>query len=223
MKEYLLDELNLLRAVFVSNGYPYGLVNRTINESWSSELKKWATENFEQRDDNNEYFEVLHAPYVQGFTERLQKELKTFGIVFVMKKGTTLASVLCKLKQKTGKEEKKNIDYIIKCKTCDMKYVGETGQLFHTRKQQHQRDVKSRVSTNGIYNHLKHNKKHKIAWDDAVFIDREPHSMRRKIKGFIYINALDLSEKCSKIMNLEKGIATNPCWDEFNSEVRKIL
>ena len=77
-----------------------------------------------------------------------------------MKKGTTLASVLCKLKQKTEKEEKKNMDYIIKCKTCDMKYVGETGQQFHTRKQQHQRDVKNRVSTNGI--------------------DREPHFMRRK-------------------------------------------
>ena len=59
------------------------------------------------------------------------------------------------------------------------------------------------------YNHLKHNKKHKIAWDDAVFIDREPHFMRRKIKESIYINALDPSEKRSKIMNLEKGIATN--------------
>ena len=140
-----------------------------------------------------------------------------------MKKGTTLASVLCKLKQKTEKEEKKNVDYIIKCKTCDMKYVGETGQQFHTRKQQHQRDVKNRVSTNGIYNHLKNNKKHKIGWDDAVFIDREPHFMRRKIKESIYINALDPSEKHSKIMNLEKGIATNPCWNEFNSEVRKIL
>ena len=110
LKDDLLDELNLLRDVFVSNGYPYKLVNKTVNESWSSELKKWAAENFEERDDNNEYFEVLHAPYVHGFTEQLQKELKTFGIGFVMKKGTTLASVLCKLKQKTEKEEKKNMN-----------------------------------------------------------------------------------------------------------------
>ena len=71
MKDDLLDGLNLLRDVFVLNGYPYKLVNKTVNESWSSELKKWAAENFEQRDDNNEYFEVLHAPYVQGFTDRL--------------------------------------------------------------------------------------------------------------------------------------------------------
>jgi len=104
-----------------------------------------------------------------------------------------------------------------------MKYVGETGQQFRTRKQQHQRDVKNKTATNGIYNHLKQNRKHKIAWDDAVYIDREPHYMRRKIKESIYINALDASEKHTKIMNLEKGVKTNPCWNEFNSEVRKSL
>jgi len=40
LKEDLLDELNLLRDVFVSNGYPCKLVNKTVNESWSVELKK---------------------------------------------------------------------------------------------------------------------------------------------------------------------------------------
>ena len=54
--------------------------------------------------------------------------------------------------------------------TCDMKYVGETGPQFRTRKQQHQWDVKNKIAKNGIYNHLKHNRKHKIAWDDAVHI-----------------------------------------------------
>ena len=83
--------------------------------------------------------------------------------------------------------------------------------------------MKNRVSTNGIYNHLKHNKEHKIDWDDAVFIDREAHFMRRKIKESLYINALDASETHSKIMNIEKGAATNPCRNKFNSEVRKIL
>ena len=35
---------------------------------------------------------------------------------------------------------------------------------------QHQRDVKNKIAINGIYIHLKHNRKHKIAWDDAVYI-----------------------------------------------------
>ena len=28
----------------------------------------------------------------------------------------------------------------------------------------------NKIATNGIYNHLKHNRKHKVAWDDAVYI-----------------------------------------------------
>ena len=74
-------------------------------------------EELEEKEENHEYFEVLHAPYVQGFTEKLQKELKRFRIGFVMKKGVTLASLLCKLKQKTEKEDRKDLDYVIKCES----------------------------------------------------------------------------------------------------------
>ena len=92
------------------------------------ELQKRISEEFGEKSENNEYFEALHAPCVRGFTEILQKVLNKFGVGFVMKKGTTLASLLCKLKQKTEKEDKKDIDYIINCKSCEMKYIGETGQ-----------------------------------------------------------------------------------------------
>ena len=53
-----------------------------------------------------------------------------------MKKGTTLASVLCKLKQKTEKEDKKDVDYIINWKLRKMKYIGETGQQFQASEKQ---------------------------------------------------------------------------------------
>ena len=43
LKDVLLDELNLLRYVFVSNSYPCQLLNRSINKLWWSELK-WAVE-----------------------------------------------------------------------------------------------------------------------------------------------------------------------------------
>ena len=70
LKEDLLDELNLLRDVFISNGYPTKIVNQTINDSWAIELKNELIE-AAQKDGNNEnkqYFNVLHAPYVQGFS-----------------------------------------------------------------------------------------------------------------------------------------------------------
>ena len=78
LKEDLLDELNLLRDVFISNGYPTKLVNKTIDDSWAIELKKALLE-AAQKDENNEndeYFNVLQAPYIQGFSEKLQKDLR---------------------------------------------------------------------------------------------------------------------------------------------------
>ena len=67
IKEDLLDELDLLRDVFVSNGYPRKLINRTIKDSWRKELekemKKLQTEQHgKKQEDDNEYFEILHAP-----------------------------------------------------------------------------------------------------------------------------------------------------------------
>ena len=51
----------------------------------------------EQRKD---YVEVLHALYVKGFTEGLQRNLMKLNVGVVPKKGETLYSNLCKLKQK---------------------------------------------------------------------------------------------------------------------------
>ena len=116
-----------------------------------------------------------------------------------------------------------DVDYIISCQTCQMKYLGETSQQFKDRKYQHKKDIEHKNTNNGIYCHLKKNKKHKIAWEQAIFIDRDSHYMRRKIKESIYINALDPSEKPTKIMNLEKGVKIGSCWNEFNSEIRKSL
>ena len=39
-KEDLLSELNLLKDVFISNGYPKKLVEKTIKNSWKVELEK---------------------------------------------------------------------------------------------------------------------------------------------------------------------------------------
>ena len=225
LKEDLLDELNLLRDVFISNGYPAKIVNRTINESWAIELQKELME-AAQKDSNGEtyqFYNVLHAPYIQGFSEKLQKDLKKLGIGFVMKKGETLKTKLCKLKPNTEKEDKKDVDYILSCQTCQMKYIGETSQQFKNRKYQHQKDVQNKNENNGIYCHLKKNKKHKIAWEKVIFVDRDSHYMRRKIKESIYINALDPPERPKKIMNLEKGVKIGSCWNEFNHEIRKYL
>ena len=76
------------------------------------------------------------------------------------------------------------------------------------------------MKTNAIYQHLKANRRHKIDWEDASFLDKEEHWHTRKLKESLYINAMNPAKEISKVMNLDKGYALNQCWDEFLSEIR---
>ena len=106
LKEDLLNELQLLRDVFVSNGYPRKLVERTINNSWKVELKKEIYASLHEEDilhqneeeENPGYFETLQAPYIAGFSERLAKDLNCINVGVTFKKGHTLSNSFCKLK-----------------------------------------------------------------------------------------------------------------------------
>ena len=172
-----------------------------------------------------EFCEVLHVPYVTGFSEGLQRKLRKLNIGVVPKKGETLCSHLCKLKQKKEKDESKDVVYSIPCDTCRVRYVGETGQHFCDRRNQHQRDVKNKKPSNGLYAHLKENKGHKINWEGFVYLDSERNWKRRKIKEAIYINAVNPAEAMgsNKILNLEKGYDLDPVWSGFNEEYRNII
>ena len=98
LKEDLLEELGFLRDVFVMNGYPLRLVNEVIHNSWAKETKKSILRNQPtnktEEKKKSEYFDVLHAPYIQGFTENLQKKLRTFNVGIVNKKGNTIKQTI---------------------------------------------------------------------------------------------------------------------------------
>ena len=54
---------------------------------------------------------ILHAPYIQGFTENLQKKLRNFNIGIVNKKGDSIKQAICHLKQKIPRTQQKNRVY----------------------------------------------------------------------------------------------------------------
>ena len=225
-KDDLLEELSLLKDVFICNGYPEALVLKTLNESWPKETLKAVLKGVQQEveaENSKGYFEVLHAPYVKGFSEGLQRKLRRLQVGLVPKTGETLYSNLCKLKQRSEREEIKNVVYSVPCGDCGVRYIGETGQQFSERRSQHQRDVKNRKKTNGFYCHIRENKGHKINWDKALYLDYEKNWKRRKIKEAIYINAINPTNTMSKkdILNLEKGYELDAVWSEFDEVHRQ--
>ena len=82
-------------------------------------------------------------------------------------------------------------------------------------------DVAKKKGTNGIFQHIKKNKRHNIEWDKVCIIDREKHWESRKIKAAVFINATDPSSQAQKLMNLEKGWELSPIWNMFNSHICK--
>ena len=50
--------------MFIAHGYPEHLVRRTIQESWSKEFMK--SINTVEKKDEEDYRDVIHAPYVKG-------------------------------------------------------------------------------------------------------------------------------------------------------------
>jgi len=218
MKEDLIEELDLLKNVFISNGYPEHLVVKTLQESWPRETLKAVLKGVQQDvevENEKEYFEVLHAPYVKGFTEGLQRRLRRLNIGFVPKRRETLYTNLCKLKTKMDFNDCKDVVYSIPCKECGLRYIGETSQHFCDRVGQHQRDIRNRKMSNGVYAHIRRNRGHTVEWRDAVFIDKEKHWKGRKIKEALYINAQNPKKTVdkSRILNLEKGLDLDPIWE----------
>ena len=51
-----------------------------------------------QKQEQSGYYDVLHAPYIAGFSEQLARDLKSIHIGLVFQKGKTSYNSVCKLK-----------------------------------------------------------------------------------------------------------------------------
>jgi uncharacterized protein (UPF0335 family) len=218
-KDDLLDEIQLLKDVFLSNGYPMNLVEKTIKESWNVELIKSLQQSEEKEDKTSEFYEVIHAPYIQGFSEVIQRELRKANIGFVPDVRLRLQSLTCRPKQEEPKERMKDVVYGIQCLTCNLWYIGETSQRFETRKRQHQSDVRRGIASNALYCHLRSFPDHNIGWSNTTFLDFEQFWDRRKIKESIIINALNPAESITNLLNIDKGRNIDNCWKEFKQDI----
>ena len=109
------------------------MYTKTLNESWPRETLKAVLKGVQQDvqvENEKDFFEVRHAPYVKGFSEGLQRKLRKLQIGLVPKKQDTIYSNLCTLKQKVEWVECKDVIYSVPGKKCGVRYIGETGQHF---------------------------------------------------------------------------------------------
>ena len=114
-----------------------------------------AASDTEAEDEDNDYHNVIHVPYIKSFAEKIARELKKLNIGWVMKRRATIKSKVQDLKPPESKLDQKDVIYKINCRDWRTSYIGETGQTLRKRLEQHRGDVERKVKTNGIFQHLK--------------------------------------------------------------------
>ena len=86
------------------------------------------------------------------------------------------------------------------------------------RRKQHRASVRKKEATNGFLDHLKKNKRHTIDWKSVMFLDYEANWFRRKIKESLFINLYNIGKQTTKLMNIEKGLEIDTCWQAITND-----
>ena len=120
-QEHLGTEMAHLRKTFKVNGYPYGLISKT--------LKKQNHHQHPLQDDttDQEKPKLLYLPYIRQTSEHIQRVCKRIGVKTVFRSSGTLRGSLMKVKEPRPPLLKKGVVYKVPCMDCSKAYIGETG------------------------------------------------------------------------------------------------
>ena len=70
---------------------------------------------------------------------------------------------------------------------CRKVYVGEAGRTMHGRIKEHYRDIPlARTQISVGFEHT-HEAAHYVIWNEVIFIDRDPHWYKRRVKETIHM------------------------------------
>ncbi|XP_072041288.1 uncharacterized protein [Amphiura filiformis] len=144
------EEERKIKNALMECGYPKWAFDRVKHqmEAKTKEPKK------PKKSDETPSKGMVVIPYVEGFSEQLQRIFQKHKISTAMRPTNTLKSILVHPKDKKDILETSDAVYEIPCKGCDKSYVGETGRQFGVRLKEHQQDsetVKDTKFTRAAY------------------------------------------------------------------------
>ncbi|XP_076038384.1 uncharacterized protein LOC143023666 [Oratosquilla oratoria] len=122
MAHSIKEERNKLRNVFMATDYP----NKVV--------KRWMAQQIESDRSATPQTTRVMIPYVEGFSEIMARLLWRCGVNVAHKPSNTLHIALMMVKDGECNEGQAGAVYEVKCKDCNMHYIGETGKK-HTAEQ----------------------------------------------------------------------------------------
>ena len=133
-KVKLNEEINNIKSIFGSLGYPLEIIEKAINKTISKLDSP-------TKHGPNKCSIYLRLPYLGKEAKLLENQItetvnKTFGAVNLRISHSTRKPLNGIVKDLTPDQENCNIIYKYKCH-CDSVYIGRTSQQFHIRRDQH--------------------------------------------------------------------------------------
>ena len=129
---------------------------------------------------NREPFDrSVTIPYVRGVAERICKVLTNFNVRVHFKPLCKLSSFFNIPKDPVSLELTRGVVYQLKCRDCDIVYVGQTKNSLKTRVSQHRaasrllQPEKSAIAEHSI------DSDHRIDWENPVILTRQAEWRKR--------------------------------------------
>ena len=88
----------------------------------------------------DENMKFIGVPYYGKFTNTLGQKLKNFGIKLAFQNRGCLSEHFPNLKDRQSDEKKKSGIYMLNCRDCSTKYIGQTKRQIKTRRDEHIND-----------------------------------------------------------------------------------
>jgi len=225
-EEDLAKEVELLSDAFILEGFSVEEVDRTVSEYLAKKMKNEVEDQSQEEEENvaqpEEDRYVVTSLYVPGVSEKLRWQLKKLGVDLVFKRGQTLGSMICNVKEKRTAERQKGVIYKIPCQHCQECYIGETCRHWGTRKAEHQGYVRrGEADKSGVANHAI-NMLHKPDWQNSCVVAKESRTYKRRMMESILIQArTGGDDDMPGIMNEDNNYRLDSTWGRTFKFIRK--
>ena len=190
-KDYIGNEIQHLRSVFLKHKYPLSFINEAL-----ATAKRKFHEPVPRVHVKAPYH--LHLPSHPSLTQ-LRPALRKIGISTSFSSSNTLRSQL----SHTGPIPSRDKDmipgvYRVDCKQCPEVYFGETGINVKTRRNQHRNDIGKGVKSNALFVHMEKNEGHSFNLDGMSLVYKSNEKPSRQLIESSFI-------ACGTTCNLKPG------------------
>ena len=190
----------------MKNNYPRNFINKTLTKIRNKPHNNIPNEQPKQSRTR------ITLPYINNTSEMTARLLRPFNIDTAHKPTHKLRSYFTKHKDKTTTKQTKNAIYMIPCRDCPQRYIGQTSKKIETRITEHKNAIKRHDHLSLPAAHA-HDNCHTFNWTETQLLGRAQTKHAREFKEAWYsigANTINRHIEIPTIYLQLKTIRNNP-------------